>query len=90
MDLSKPIQNLGDGVALKLHVGSFGVRQDWGDRMTETARGAGSSFWDDLNRHMEDPEFERSFVETSLRIQAVDSLMNKIDERREFAYPEEN
>ena len=51
----------------------------WGDRMTETAR---SSFWDDLNRRMESPKFRRNYIDTSLRIQVVDNLVNAIDERR--------
>lgn len=34
------------------------------------------SFWDDLGRHMENPEFRRSYVEQSLRIQATDEQAN--------------
>lgn len=39
----------------------------------ETAR---SSFWDDLNQRLEDPEFRQGYVEWSLRIQAIDEERN--------------
>jgi hypothetical protein len=34
------------------------------------------AFWADLNRHMQDPRFRRSYVKESLRIQAFDDQMN--------------
>lgn len=35
-----------------------------------------SAFWIDLNRHLQDPKFRRSYVKESLRIQAFDDQMN--------------
>lgn len=35
-----------------------------------------SSFWDDLNRRLGDPEFRQSYAETSLRIQEIDRQRN--------------
>ena len=44
-------------------------RQKW---LTQNVAQPGSSFWADLDRHLEDPEFRRSYVEQSLWIQASD------------------
>lgn len=35
-----------------------------------------SAFWDDLQRHLENPAFRRAYVATSLEIQAVDNYAN--------------
>lgn len=37
---------------------------------------ASSSFWTDLNQHLEDPEFRKGYIETSLQIQAYDEAAN--------------
>ena len=48
-------------------------RQKW---LTQNAPQPRSSFWADLDRHLEDPEFRRSYIEHSLRIQASDEQAN--------------
>lgn len=37
---------------------------------------ARSTFWTDLNRHLENSKFRRTYVATSLEIQAVDDYVN--------------
>lgn len=35
-----------------------------------------SSFWDDLNRELQDPKFRRGYVKASRKIQKYDAKMN--------------
>ena len=35
-----------------------------------------STFWDDLNRHLEKPKFRRVYMTTLLEIQAIDDYVN--------------
>lgn len=69
------------------HVCTLGHRQDvekprrrWRDRLlrrpVEELPRRRESFWADLDRRMEDPEFRRSYVKQSLRIQAADEQPN--------------
>lgn len=44
-----------------------------------------SVFWDDLARDLEDPEFLREYVVESVRIAAIDRIVNALDEAREAA-----
>ena len=41
-----------------------------------------STFWDDLARDLEDPEFLREYVVESMRIATVDQVVNAIDAAR--------
>ncbi|MFC6705445.1 DNA-binding protein [Flexivirga alba] len=43
------------------------------------------TFWDDLARDLEDPEFLREYVVESMRIATIDQVVNAIDEAREAA-----
>jgi hypothetical protein len=51
--------------------------------MGSSAEQPTSTFWADLNRDLDDAEFRRHYVLTSLRIAAVDALVNELDARRE-------
>lgn len=51
-------------------------RQKW---LTQNAPQPRSSFCADLDRHLEEPEFRRSYVEQSLRIQAADGRADVAD-----------
>lgn len=44
-----------------------------------------TAFWDDLAEDLKDPVFMREFIVESIRIAAVDSAVNKLDEAREAA-----
>lgn len=44
-----------------------------------------TAFWDDLAEDLKDPEFLRTYVVESIRISAIDSLVNALDEAREAA-----
>jgi DNA-binding phage protein len=44
-----------------------------------------STFWDDLARDLEDPEFLREYVVESMRIATVDAVVNALDDAREAA-----
>lgn len=39
-------------------------------------------FWEDLQRDLEDPEFLREYVTESIKIAAVDAIINALDEAR--------
>jgi DNA-binding phage protein len=41
-----------------------------------------STFWDDHARDLTDPEYRHHFVLESARIDAIDALINKLDELR--------
>ncbi len=41
-----------------------------------------SLFWDDLAKDLEDPQVKADFVRQSLRIQAIDDVVNRLDEAR--------
>jgi hypothetical protein len=51
--------------------------------MTSSTDQPTGTFWADLNRDLEDEEFRHHYVLTSLRIAAIDALVNEIDARRE-------
>ncbi len=40
------------------------------------------AFWDDLARELEDPEFLREYVAESVRIAAIDDMVNALDDAR--------
>ncbi|MCU1470369.1 MAG: helix-turn-helix transcriptional regulator [Glaciihabitans sp.] len=42
-------------------------------------------FWNDLKSDLEDPEFLREYIIESVRIQAIDSLINELEKARENA-----
>lgn len=42
-----------------------------------------NSFWDDLSRDLEDPEFRREYIVESIRIATIDSLMSTLEDARE-------
>ena len=42
-------------------------------------------FWNDLARELEDPEFLRDYIIESVRIQAIDRVMNQIEDARDQA-----
>lgn len=44
-----------------------------------------STFWDDLTRDLEDPEFLREFVVESMRIATIDGVVNALNDAREAA-----
>lgn len=44
-----------------------------------------TAFWDDLAEDLKDPEFLRAYVVDSIRVSAIDSLVNALDEAREAA-----
>lgn len=44
-----------------------------------------ATFWDDLARDLEDPEFLREYVRESIRIATIDQLVNALDAAREAA-----
>lgn len=44
-----------------------------------------STFWEDLARDLEDPEFLREYVVESMRIATIDALVNALDDAREAA-----
>ena len=48
----------------------------------ETSKGV---FWDDLARDLEDPEFLREYVVESVRISAIDQIVNALNDAREAA-----
>ena len=39
-------------------------------------------FWQDLDRELQDPEFRSDFTRASIRITAIDRLINELDEAR--------
>lgn len=41
------------------------------------------TFWDDLNRDLDDPEVRRDFEANAVRIQMIDRIMNSIEQQRE-------
>lgn len=41
------------------------------------------TFWDDLARDLEDPEFLREYVLESIRVTTIDQVVNAIDDARE-------
>lgn len=43
---------------------------------------APTTFWDDLAKDLEDPEFLREYVAESIRIATIDSIVNGLDEAR--------
>lgn len=43
------------------------------------------TFWDDLARDLEDPEFLREYVVESVRIATIDAVVNALDEARDAA-----
>lgn len=43
------------------------------------------TFWDDLARDLEDPEFLREYVVESMRIATIDAIVNALDDAREAA-----
>ena len=44
-----------------------------------------STFWDDLAKDLDDPEFLREYVVESMRIATIDSVVNAIEDAREAA-----
>jgi DNA-binding phage protein len=44
---------------------------------------APSTFWDDLAEDLQDPEFLRSYVAESIRIETIDRIVNQLDDVRE-------
>ncbi len=42
-----------------------------------------TTFWDDLANDLRDPEFLRTYVAESIRIETIDRLVNQLDEVRE-------
>lgn len=44
-----------------------------------------STFWADLARDLEDPEFLREYIVESMRIAAIDEVVNALDAAREAA-----
>ena len=44
-----------------------------------------SAFWDDLARDLDDPEFLREYITESMRIAAIDDMVNALDDAREAA-----
>ncbi|NEE03708.1 helix-turn-helix domain-containing transcriptional regulator [Phytoactinopolyspora halotolerans] len=44
-----------------------------------------SAFWDDLERDLEDPEFLREYVTSSVRIATIDTIVNALDAARHDA-----
>ena len=46
---------------------------------------AGATFWDDLVRDLEDPEFLREYIIESVRIATIDTVVNELDEARQAA-----
>ena len=44
-----------------------------------------SSFWADLASDMQDPDFARAYVTESVRIAAIDSVINELDRARTAA-----
>lgn len=44
-----------------------------------------SAFWDDLAADLQDPEFVREYITESVRIAAIDTIMNALDEARTAA-----
>lgn len=42
-------------------------------------------FWDDLAEELKEPEFLRDFIVESIRIRAIDNLMNQLELAREQA-----
>jgi len=42
----------------------------------------GSAFWDDLAGDLEDPEFLREYITSSVRIATVDTVVNAFEEAR--------
>lgn len=46
---------------------------------------AGTVFWRDLARDLQDPEFLREYVVESLRIATIDRIVNALDQAREAA-----
>lgn len=51
--------------------------------MTLGGTSNGSTFWEDLARDLEDPQFLREYVVESVRIATIDRLVNALDEARE-------
>lgn len=50
--------------------------------MTEMTMTEHSLFWDDLAKDLHDPQVKADFVRQSLRIQAIDDVVNSLDEAR--------
>ncbi|MET3206225.1 UNVERIFIED_ORG: DNA-binding phage protein [Arthrobacter sp. UYEF13] len=44
-----------------------------------------SAFWDDLAEDLKDPEFLRAYIVETVRIAAIDKMVNDLDEAREAA-----
>lgn len=44
-----------------------------------------STFWDDLVRDLEDPDFLREYVAESVRIATIDRMVNELDAARQVA-----
>lgn len=44
-----------------------------------------SAFWDDLAEDLKDPELLRAYIVESVRIAAIDKMVNDLDEAREAA-----
>ena len=44
-----------------------------------------STFWNDLGRELEDPEFLREYVVETMRIATIDKVVNALDDARESA-----
>ncbi|WP_198153738.1 helix-turn-helix domain-containing protein [Catenuloplanes japonicus] len=57
-----------------------------GPDMTQSDVGdAGDVFWNDLAEDLKDPDFLRAFIIETLRIAAVDRIVNELDEARTAA-----
>jgi hypothetical protein len=60
----------------------FGSGVEWAARKfqkaaTHVAAPADGGFWDDLNRRLEDPEFRKGYIKTSMQIQEIDEQVNE-------------
>jgi transcriptional regulator with XRE-family HTH domain len=42
-------------------------------------------FWDDLQKELEDPEFLREYIIESVRVSAIDNLINQLNDARDDA-----
>ena len=55
----------------------------WGEQRV-MAKPAQAAFDRDLARDVEDPEFRTSYEATRARIDAIDTIINQLDDAREF------
>jgi DNA-binding XRE family transcriptional regulator len=53
------------------------------NHMASSAEESMGAFWNDLNQNLHNDEFRYHYALTSLRIAAIDSLVNELDARRE-------